>query len=182
MTKPVTVQGYQCEKCGEVSFRGLEVAERHEKIEITSDNRLDGLLVKRSVWPRNGRARGVYTLIVDTKKISGMHKRLYSWTDYDRKTLDVVEEESVKLPPEIEKPFRQLFGLPLEGKIERYAEVHGFGGVMSSVLYRGSSENTYKNYESWNNLEFERVSERLKKKYPEKYQSIKFKQRVPQLR
>jgi hypothetical protein len=83
MIERMNIPALVCTDCG-IFFTGKyaeKKAKMHSEIPLKTMSSLDGLLVKRSVWP-NSKPIPVYTAIIASGQFNPQHEALYTHTDY----------------------------------------------------------------------------------------------------
>ncbi len=155
------VPAYVCEKCGfyKLGEKNAPEVQKHERMPTTGRcNSLDGLLVKI------GNEQN-YLVVRRTPQLSRMHEALYDWESYTRK--DLKQRKDTNLPKELEDSLRRICPISFTA-----------GYIVDSVLYTNHQENSYKAYTELPPREFQRVSAKLREKYPDLYANTTFKREL----
>ena len=151
------VPAYVCEKCGYylIGEKNKKKVEQHERKRVSGESSfLDGLIVQF----RGGLDRVSVFRAAD--KLSHEHEVLYLWDTYNKETL---ENKGARFPSELQSTLDCL--LP---KVRGFTEHY----IRGNVLYDSVREETVAR--QIEEEEFQKISEGLRKLYPELYADKKF--------
>lgn len=166
--KIIPVNLYVCEKCGyyNIDDKNAQEVREHEAKPITGIcPSLDGLIVKKGY-------KQDYLVFRRLPLASFKHEALYAWECYLRQSL---AQESSGLPKELEESLDKL--LSSMGVRDGSTAAH----IVDAVLHTSGSESgpeRFKDYDQLTDKEFQRVTSRLRRKYPDKYAKTEFKQEL----
>jgi len=168
MPKEVHITAYQCRKCKRVSI-DLGEAEKHERISIKRDPYLSGLIVKDEPDARE------YALILPTEFLDSRHNVLYNLHRFNKKNFrEITDATPLFLKESLKK---------LEGMFEFCGvDSRGFTShqMRTEFLYHrsGSEAPSRPAYGELSDRELETVSSELKRKYPGRFEGIRFKNKA----
>jgi hypothetical protein len=153
------IPAYVCEKCGfyKLGEKNAPEVQKHERIPTTGIcNSLDGLLVKI------GNEQN-YLVVRRIQRLSHRHEALYECESYTGKGM---KQRKTNLPKELEE------------RLVIICPDHTASHMVGTVLYTNHQENSYKAYTELPPREFQRVSAKLRKKYPDLYANTTFKREL----